>query len=143
MTFFLTVNNSTFVFEGIQSCAKNVVCGLSRISDRPCGLSRISYAYLTWVAMWDRFFRQRANIGVTRSCMRWYVRKDCLTWVIKTEILIWCAIIWSSAVFKAHLSHWLMVSYCDRLIPFWVVRRQQLLQRASRSKLFPVFYPTF
>ena len=25
--------------------------------------------------MWDRFFRQRAYIGITRSCMRWYVRK--------------------------------------------------------------------
>ena len=40
-----------------------------------CGLSRISYAYLTWVAMWDKFYRQRAYIGITRSCMRWYVRK--------------------------------------------------------------------
>ena len=38
-------------------------------------LSRISYAYLTWVAMWGRFFLQRAYIGITRSCMRWYVRK--------------------------------------------------------------------
>ena len=38
-------------------------------------LSRISYAYLTWVAMWDRFFRQQAYIGSTRSCMYWYVRK--------------------------------------------------------------------
>ena len=25
--------------------------------------------------MWDRFFPQWANIGITRSCMRWYVRK--------------------------------------------------------------------
>ena len=25
--------------------------------------------------MWDRFFRQRAHIGITRSGMRWYVRK--------------------------------------------------------------------
>ena len=25
--------------------------------------------------MWDRFFRQRAYIGITRSRMRWYVRK--------------------------------------------------------------------
>ena len=24
--------------------------------------------------MWDRFFRQWANIGITRSCMRWYRR---------------------------------------------------------------------
>ena len=37
-------------------------------------LSHISYAYLTWVAMWDRYLRQQANIGITRSCMRWYVR---------------------------------------------------------------------
>ena len=29
--------------------------------------------------MWDRFFRQRAYIGITRSCMRWYVRKNYLT----------------------------------------------------------------
>ena len=42
-------------------------------------LSRISYAYLTWVAMWDRFFRRRAYIGITRSCMPWYVRKDFLS----------------------------------------------------------------
>ena len=47
-----------------------------------CGLSRISYAYFTWVAMSDRvfrFFRQRAYIGITRSRMRWYVRKKFLT----------------------------------------------------------------
>ena len=25
--------------------------------------------------MWDRFFRWRAYIGITRSRMRWYVRK--------------------------------------------------------------------
>ena len=25
--------------------------------------------------MWDIFFRQRATIGITRSCMLWYVRK--------------------------------------------------------------------
>ena len=37
------------------------------------------YAYLTWVAMWDRFFRQQAYIGITRSRMRWYVRKRNLT----------------------------------------------------------------
>ena len=29
--------------------------------------------------MWDRFFRQRAYIGITRSRMRWYVRKNYLT----------------------------------------------------------------
>ena len=31
--------------------------------------------WVTWAAMWDRFFRQRAYIGITRSHMRWYVRK--------------------------------------------------------------------
>ena len=31
--------------------------------------------------MWDRVFPQRANIGITRSCMHWYVRKNDLTWV--------------------------------------------------------------
>ena len=31
--------------------------------------------------MWDRFFRQRAYIGTTRSRMRWYVRKNYLKWV--------------------------------------------------------------
>ena len=54
-------------------------------------LSHISYAYLTWVAMWDRFFRQRATIGLTRSCMHWYVRKNYLTWVKTAEISICCA----------------------------------------------------
>ena len=29
--------------------------------------------------MWDRSFRQRAYIGLTRSRMRWYVRKDFIT----------------------------------------------------------------
>ena len=82
------VNNSTFVFEGIQSCAKNVISHKQPVA---CGLSRISYAYLTWVAMWDRFFQQRAYIGITRSCMRWYVRKKNLTWVKTTKIPIWCA----------------------------------------------------
>ena len=38
-------------------------------------LSRISYAYLTWVAMWDRFFRQQAYIGITQFRMRWYASK--------------------------------------------------------------------
>ena len=56
-----------------------------------CGLSRIGYAYLTWVAMRDRFFRQRDYIGITQSCMHWYVKKNCLTWVKTTEITIWCA----------------------------------------------------
>ena len=72
---FLTVNNSTFVFEGIQSCVKNVACELSCISS----LSRISYTYLTWVATLDRFFRQRAIIRISRSCMHWYVRKNYIT----------------------------------------------------------------
>ena len=56
-------------------------CYLTLATGRACGLSRISYAYLTWVAMWDRFFRQPAYIGITRSCMRWYVRKNYLTCV--------------------------------------------------------------
>ena len=50
-------------------------CYITLATGRACGLSRISYAYLTWVAMWDIFFRQRAYIGITQSCMRWYVRK--------------------------------------------------------------------
>ena len=41
--------------------------------------------------MWDRFLRQRANIGITRSCMHCYVRKKYLTWVKTTKIPIWCA----------------------------------------------------
>ena len=32
-------------------------------------------------SMCDRFFRQRAYIGITRSCMRWYVRKSCRDFV--------------------------------------------------------------
>ena len=71
LTFFLTVNNSTFVFEGIQSCAKNVACVLSHISIRPRVAYLVLVSLVTWVAMWDRFFRQRANTGTTRSCMRW------------------------------------------------------------------------
>ena len=30
--------------------------------------------YLVCIGIRERFFRQRANIGITRSCMRWYVR---------------------------------------------------------------------
>ena len=41
--------------------------------------------------MWDRFFRQRAYIGITRYRMRWYVRKNYLEWVKTAEIAIWCA----------------------------------------------------
>ena len=85
---FLTDNNSTFVFERIQSCAKNAI---SHKQPAACGLSRISYAYLTWVAMWDRFFRQRAYIGITRSRMRWYVRKDFLTQGKVSDVPIRCA----------------------------------------------------
>ena len=66
-------------------------CYLTLATAVACGLSRISYAYLTWVAIWDRFFRQRAYTGITRSRMRWYVRKKYLTWVKTTEIPIWCA----------------------------------------------------
>ena len=39
------------------------------------------------------------------------------------------------ALFLAHLSHWLVVSYCDRVS--CAVRRQQLLQRTSPPKLLP------
>ena len=42
--------------------------------------------WLQW--MWDRFFRQRAYIGITRSRMRWYLRKKFLTWVKIAEISI-------------------------------------------------------
>ena len=41
--------------------------------------------------MWDRFFRQRAYIGITRSRMRWHVRKNYLTCVNTIKILIYCA----------------------------------------------------
>ena len=65
---------------------------LSHISNRP----RVAYLVLVTlisqsVAMWDRFFRQRAYIGITRSRMRWYVRKNYLTWVKTAESPIWCA----------------------------------------------------
>ena len=49
--------------------------GYLALATDSCSLSRISYAYLTWVAMWARFFRQQGNIEITRSCMHWYVRK--------------------------------------------------------------------
>ena len=47
-------------------------------------------------------------------------------------------------VLLAHLSHWLMVSYCDRWMhvlrcPLCVMHRQQLLQRASSPKLLAGF----
>ena len=32
--------------------------------------------------MWDRFFRQRAYIGINRSRMRWYVRKATRGWLL-------------------------------------------------------------
>ena len=38
-----------------------------------------------------QIFRQRAYIGITRSRMRWYVRKNYLKWVKTMEIQIWCA----------------------------------------------------
>ena len=53
---------------------------LSHISNRS-RVALISYAYLTWVAIWDRFFQQQAYIGIPRSCKHWYVRKKYLTWV--------------------------------------------------------------
>ena len=67
---------------------------LSHIRNRPRVaylVNIISYAYLTSVAMWDRFFQQRAYIGITRSCMRWYVRMNHLKLVKTMEISIWCA----------------------------------------------------
>ena len=53
---------------------------ISHLLPAACSLSHISYAYFKWVAMLDRFFWQRAYIGITRSCIRWYVRKKFLTW---------------------------------------------------------------
>ena len=49
-----------------------------------------------------------------------------------------------SFVLLAHLSHWLIVSYCDRWMSILyclscVVRRQQLLQRTSPPKLLAGF----
>ena len=41
--------------------------------------------------MWDGFFRQQAFIGITRSCMCWYVRKDFLLQGKISDILIRCA----------------------------------------------------
>ena len=95
----LKFQHSTFIFEGIQSCAKNVVCGLSRISNR----RRVAYLLLVTL-LFDigsdvgQIFQQRANIGITRSCMRWYVRKNYLTWVKTTEIPIWC--VWNVFLWK-------------------------------------------
>ena len=43
--------------------------------------------------------------------------------------------------FLAHLSLWLMVSYCDCVMS--VVRRQQLLQRTSFPKLLAGFWPNW
>ena len=75
-------------------------------------LSRISYAYLTWVAMWDRFFRQRAYMGITRSRMRWYVRKDFLSQGKISDILFSHTnvyeIEWSQ--YKWRFAGWLMVA---------------------------------
>ena len=45
-----------------------------------------------------------------------------------------------SPYFLAHLSHWLMVSYCDCCMS--VVRRQQLLQRTSPPKRLAGFDQT-
>ena len=41
--------------------------------------------------MRNNFFQQRANIGITRSCMRSYVRKNFLIWVETVESQIWCS----------------------------------------------------
>ena len=72
LIFFLTDNNQLSFSKEYSHTPKNVI---SHWQPAACGLSRISYAYFTWVAMWDRFLRQGAYIGITRSCMRWYVRK--------------------------------------------------------------------
>ena len=78
------------MFIVTEYAALNAVCRLSCI----CNQSRISYAFLTWVAMWGRFFRQRANTGITRSSMHGmhgYVKKNFLICAITAEIQIWCA----------------------------------------------------
>ena len=51
-----------------------------------------------------------------------------------------------TGLFLAHLSHWLMVSYCDRWMPVvrceaCFVRHKQLLQRTSPPKLLAGFLP--
>ena len=53
-----------------------------------------------------------------------------------------------SSPFLAHLSHWLMMSYCDHWMSVMccassVVRRQQLLQRTTFLKLLAGFLPNF
>ena len=73
---------STFRLSFSKEYSRAPKCCIWVISDKQpaaCGLSHISCAYLTWVAMWDRFFQHRANIGITGSCMLWYVRKNNLT----------------------------------------------------------------
>ena len=59
--------------------------------------------------MRDRIFRQRANIVITRSCMRWYVRKNALFKGQILDIFILCVRnniqahqIWISVVFTSH-----------------------------------------
>ena len=52
----------------------------------------------------------------------------------------------NNGLFLAHLSHWLMVSYCDCWMSLvrraaCVVRHQQLLQTTSPPKLLAVFWP--
>ena len=55
---------------------------LSHISNRPRVANLVLVTLISHgIAMWDRFFRQRPNIGITRSRMRWCVRKKYLTWV--------------------------------------------------------------
>ena len=44
-------------------------------------LISFSNAYLTWVAMWDRYFPTASLHRITLSRMRWYVRKNYLRWV--------------------------------------------------------------
>ena len=59
---------------------------LTLATDCVCLSRNYVYAYLTRMAMWDRLSQQRAYIGITRSCMRWYVRNNFLIWVKTAEI---------------------------------------------------------
>ena len=75
---FLDCQHFNFVFEGIQSCAKNVACGLSCISIQP------SVVYLVLVTLishglrcgTDFFDSELTYRGITRLCMHWYVHMD-------------------------------------------------------------------
>ena len=69
--------------------------------------------------MWDRFLRQRAYIGITRSRMRWYVRK----------------IFPTASLHRDHsISHALVSSNTDLVC-------KEILSRTS-DRDFHCFYPT-